>query len=151
MAISRRKFLKAGAAMSLTAAIPFKASAQQSRRGVADSDGDSADRAFPTKAQFTEYLNTSFWISLETIKTLEIELVAVNELKASTTVKEPAEAKRERFALIFRGSNKTPLKQDTYVLKHNNLGTVSIFLVPMGSDNAGTGLRYEAIVSLLAN
>lgn len=151
MAFSRRKFLKAGAMLSLTAAIPLRATAQQARKAVVGSDADSAEHSFPTKAEFSEYLNTSFWISMEGFNTLEIELVAVNDLKASSKTNEPTIAKRERFSLIFRGPKNTPLKQDTYVVKHHNLGTVSIFLVPMGNDKRGTGLRYEAIVSRLTS
>jgi hypothetical protein len=64
---------------------------------------------------------------------------------------EPAKAKRERFSLIFRGPKDKPLKQDSYTMKHHNLGTLLIFLVPMGSDKKGTGLRYEAVVSRLAS
>jgi len=150
MAISRRKFLKAGAVVSLTAAIPFNVNAQQSGRGVIGLDSDSADLSFPSKAQFSEYRNTTFWISLDNAKALEVELVAVNNLKRSSTIKEPAKAKRERFSLIFLGPKDTPLKQDTYTMKHHNLGTLLIFLVPMGSDTKGTGLRYEAIVSRMA-
>ncbi len=137
--------------MSITAAIPFKANAQQGRGSIGNVDNDSADLSFPTKAQFSEYLNTTFWISLGTWNTLEIELVAVNELKQSATAKEPANAKRERFSLIFKGPKNTPLRQDTYTIKHHNLGNLLIFLVPMGSDKTGTGLRYEAIVSRLSS
>ena len=150
MAISRRRFLKAGATVSLAAAIPFKVNAQQTRRGVIGSDSDSADLSFPTKAQFSEYLNTTFWVTLGTGSALEVELVSVNELKHSSSVKEPAAAKRERFSLIFRGPKDKPLKQDSYTIKHHNLGTLLIFLVPMGGDEKGKGLRYEAIVSLLS-
>lgn len=137
--------------MSLTAAIPFKANAQQDRESFGSPGADSADLSFPAKAQFSEYLNTTFWISLGTWNTIEVELVAVNELKQSATAKEPANAKRERFSLIFKGPKNTPLKQDTYTIKHNNLGTLLMFLVPMGSEKNGTGLRYEAIVSRLTS
>ena len=114
-------------------------------------DNDSADLAFPTKAQFSEYLNTTFWISLGTWNTLELELVAVNELKQSAAAKEPTKAKRESFSLIFKGPKNTPLKQDTYTIKHHNLGTLMIFLVPMGKDKSGTYERYEAVVSRLTS
>jgi hypothetical protein len=36
-------------------------------------------------------------------------------------------------------------------MQHHNLGTLLIFLVPMGSDKNGSGLRYEAVVSRLAS
>ena len=137
--------------MSLTAAIPLRANAQQGRGSIGNVDNDSADLSFPTKAQFSEYLNTTFWISLGASNTLEVELVAVNELKQSATAKEPANAKRERFSLIFKGPKNTPLRQDTYTIKHHNLGTLLIFLVPMGNDKNGTGIRYEAIVSRLSS
>jgi hypothetical protein len=151
MAISRRSFLKAGTAVSLTAAIPFRVNAQQGRGSIGSLETDPADLSFPTKAQFSEYLNTTFWITLGTWDTLEVELVAVNDLKRSSAAKEPATAKRERFSLIFRGPKNTPLKQDTYTIKHHNLGTVMMFLVPMGKDKKGTALSYEAIVSRLSS
>ncbi|HJQ70559.1 MAG TPA: hypothetical protein VKA70_16395 [Blastocatellia bacterium] len=151
MAITRRKFLQAGAAISLAAAVPFKAGAQQPRGAVIGSDAEQADISFPTKAQFSEYVNTSFWITLGPANALEVELVAVNGFKKSSKVKEPGQAKRERFSLIFRGPKDTPLKQDSYTMKHHNLGTLLIFLVPMGLDKKGAGIRYEAVVSRLAS
>lgn len=137
--------------MSISAAIPFKANAQQGRGIAGNIDNDSAELSFPAKDQFSAYLNTTFWISLGTWNTLEVELVAVNEFKQSATAKEPANAKRERFSLIFTGPKNTPLKQDTYTIKHHNLGTLLLFLVPMGSNKKGTELRYEAIVSRLSS
>ena len=153
MAISRRKFLRAGIGVSLIAAIPFRVNAQQGRASAgslnAGNLNEDLNNSFPTKALFSEYLNTTFWITFGTANAIEVELVAVNDLKHSSAVKEPAAAKRERYSLIFRGPKNTPLKQDTYTLKHNNLGTVMMFLVPMGTDKKGSGLRYEAIVSRL--
>lgn len=151
MSISRRKFLKVSTVVSISAAIPLRVSAQQGRGSLGNVDNDPADLSFPTKAQFSEYLNTTFWITLGASNTLEVELVAVNELKQSATAKEPAGAKRERFSLIFKGPQNKPLTQDTYTIKHHNLGTLLMFLVPMGIDKKGTGMRYEAIVSRLSS
>ncbi|MDN4056898.1 hypothetical protein QPK31_01545 [Massilia sp. YIM B02769] len=48
-----------------------------------------------------------------------------------------------RFSLGFRSSAAVQLEQGTYTLDHAVLGTLAIFLVPVGRD-AG-GVQYQAI------
>jgi hypothetical protein len=50
---------------------------------------------------------------------------------------------REPFSLIFRGPAAPLLRQQTYPLRHAALGTLEIFIVPVGPD--AQGQLYEAI------
>lgn len=48
-----------------------------------------------------------------------------------------------RFSLMFRGPGQAVLPQATYTLEHAALGTLVIFLVPVGRDPQG--VQYQAI------
>jgi hypothetical protein len=48
------------------------------------------------------------------------------------------------FSLIFRSSHSGHRPQGTYRLKHPQLGSFELFLVPIGPDAQGS-MRYEAI------
>lgn len=50
---------------------------------------------------------------------------------------------REPFSLIFRSSSQIVLPQRMYVLKHPAMGSVDIFLVPVGRDPRG--IVYQAV------
>jgi hypothetical protein len=51
--------------------------------------------------------------------------------------------RREPFSLIFTGPRDVALSQGIHPLRHAELGSLDIFLVPIGIDAAGR--RYEAI------
>jgi hypothetical protein len=50
---------------------------------------------------------------------------------------------RAPFSLLFHGPPQPLLAQATYRLEHTALGTLEIFIVPLGQDAQAT--RYEAI------
>jgi len=56
---------------------------------------------------------------------------------------EKPDAQREPYSLLFRGPEQPVLEQSIVALKHEQLGELSIFLVPIGSD--AQGMRYEAV------
>lgn len=49
---------------------------------------------------------------------------------------------RRQFSLDFRGPRDPVLAQATYAVRHDELGTLELFLVPVGRDEDGTS--YEA-------
>jgi|SRR6185295_4802489 len=51
--------------------------------------------------------------------------------------------RQEPFSAYFRGPRAPVLPQQIYPMKHDHLGTLEIFLVPIGPD--GQGMRYEAV------
>jgi hypothetical protein len=101
------------------------------------SSGNSVDLATATRETFAPHVGSTFTLPLSD-GVLALELVAVDDLPA------PSPAPRAPFALRFR----TPgvaghVPQQIYALAHPVLGTLEIFLVPLGAD-AG-GMRYEAV------
>ena len=52
-------------------------------------------------------------------------------------------AGRQPFSLLFRGPSSVPLPQQIHRLEHDGLGSLDLFLVPVGAD--GNDLLYEAI------
>ena len=89
--------------------------------------------------QFRENLNTRFAVSLGDDQTAQLELIECNDLGSTPT--------QEQFSLIFRGPLETFLPQMTYEMKHESLGDVSIFLVPIRKD--AEFLYYEAVFNRL--
>lgn len=51
---------------------------------------------------------------------------------------------RAAFSLVFSGPSERPLSQGMFEIRHPQLGTLPLFLVPVGPDPDGC-LRYEAI------
>jgi len=50
---------------------------------------------------------------------------------------------RPPFSLLFIGAGDMVLPQATYRLRHDNMGEVAIFLVPIGKDQRG--VSYQAV------
>ena len=97
----------------------------------------TVDLASVTRETFAPHLGSHFSLALND-GVLQLELVAVDELRASP------DAPRAPFALRFR----TPgvmgyVPQRIHALAHPVLGTLEIFLVPLGAD--AVGMRYEAV------
>ena len=73
---------------------------------------------------------------------MEVELIEVSELgSASISSDEPE--KRRPFSIVFRGPNDPSLLQGIYDIEHGEMGTLSLFIVPIGPD--AHGLCYESI------
>lgn len=67
------------------------------------------------------------------------------ELVEATPVGDARAGGRVPFSLVFRGPTDVVLPQRIHHVGHPDLGTLDIFLVPIGPD--GAGMRYEAIFS----
>jgi hypothetical protein len=93
-----------------------------------------------TSADFSPYLNQKFRIHLEA--PLEVDLIEVNDLGPELSAAEAAK-RRQPFALIFRDPSKTYLPQRIYRIEHAELGTLDLFLVPIGPDEHG--MCYEVV------
>jgi hypothetical protein len=64
-------------------------------------------------------------------------------LESARGTGEAPEGLRDPFSLVFRGPRDPILPQRIYRLENPALGTLEIFIVPVGRDDAGT--RYEAV------
>lgn len=144
MSISRRKFLRAGTLVALSAALPISVFGQNPK----DRDGNPLDSqpdplANYTRSAFSSYLNSIFQLYTG-YSVVEVALTEVKDLM-------PAGARaangRECFSLLFRGGS-VALRQNTYLVKHPSLGSFQLFLVPGGPDDNGAQ-SYVAIINRL--
>ena len=88
---------------------------------------------------FQSRLDQTFSIHLDQTTMIDLQLISVTELGTATRT-----GFRTPFSLHFLGPvSQQYLKQHTYPMVHEQLGTLDIFIVPLGAE-AGR-MRYEAI------
>ncbi len=86
------------------------------------------------REEFEEVLNTQFRIPVENSDPLKLELFEITEGLSTD--------RQEQFALHFRGPLEMPFPQAIRQLEHDTLGTLTLFLVPIGKDEQS--MIYEA-------
>ena len=92
-----------------------------------------------TEEAFARNLNTTFRVPLEDGRKVELELVEVDGYKDR-----PGEQQgMERFSLFFEGPPDVFLQQGVYAFDHEQLGEVTLFLVPV--EHTEGGFRYESV------
>lgn len=147
MFVSRRKFLRAGSLVALSAALPISIFAQ-GFKGRDGNPGDQNPQPDPlvnyNKAAFSSYLNSIFELYTG-YSIVEVALVEVKDLLPQGTA---ATDGRESFSLLFRGGTAV-LRQNTYRMDHPSLGRFELFLVPGGPDSVGAQ-SYVAIINRLS-
>jgi hypothetical protein len=99
-----------------------------------------------TRAMFTENLKTKFTFQLEDEKLAEMTLIAVNNLNPPF-FKSDGTGTRETFSLVFQEPSGLPLRQNTYTVEHDKLGTFRLFIVP--GENTAEGKQYSAVINRL--
>ena len=88
-----------------------------------------------TKESFDSHLGSSFRLHAED-SIVEVRLVECRSLSET-------DRKREPFSIVFRAPMETGLPQNTYRLEHDEMGSLDLFIVPIGPDSEG--MRYEAV------
>ena len=91
-----------------------------------------------TYDQMLGFVGTTFHAAVDDRR---IEIVLDKALKVMES--EAARLKRNPFSLRFAGPAEPFLPQRTYTLQHETLGTLEIFLVPIG--RTANGFIYEAV------
>lgn len=149
MSFSRRKFLRAGTLVAISAGIPLK-NVIAGTRGAAEStlDHSSLDKRLSlNRESFARHLNTNFSFRHRDIASATLELVEVNDLTPEAGKPSARATGKECFSAVFVGSRKTPLRQETYRVTHGSLGKFEMFLVPVGMSRKG--MYYEAVFNRL--
>src|SRR2546426_11063242 len=134
MSITRRKFLRAGTLVALSAAVPLKSallvSGQQTRRGGKGLPGGRLSSQNPSdllasysKSAFSSYLNSIFRLYTG-YSTVDVTLIQVDDQMAMA---KGAPAGGECFSLVFVGGS-VALSQGTYRVEHPALGSFQLFL-----------------------
>lgn len=135
MRSSRREFLKRGTLVALAAGVPLALTEK--------AFGNAKTAAGLNMASFKSQLGTSFQINYQASK-VKFTLVGV----ANFASRKETAAGKEGFSLLFRGPQEATLKQDTYLIEHEQLGMFSFLVVPVGA-NDKRAPRYEAVINRL--
>ena len=138
MAVSRRKFLKAGTMVSLSAVIPLKSVVsvfgQQSgtdQQGLFKvPDEIQADERL-TEETFSRYLNSTFRINTSPLTEINLELINVKHWDSTSSEHAANAAKLDSFSVLFRGPRRTALESKTYRISHDQMGTFDLFISPV--------------------
>ena len=90
-----------------------------------------------TEASFSEHVGSTFAVRVDSCGPVEIELVECKQFGGD------AKAQRRPFSLLFRGAKGLDMPQQIYTLEHERLGSLEIFIVPIGPVEGGMG--FEAV------
>lgn len=96
---------------------------------------------YPTCQQFAEQIGSGFAVSVSDAAPVQLELTQVSSY-GGLDVKDKS-LKIQAFAITFTGARTPQLPQGSYAMAHPALGSLDIFIVPIGTDSRG--VRYEAI------
>ena len=141
MSISRRKFLKAGTIVAITAGIPINVLANGSAGAISKILPGLESSAAMDSELFTRYLKTQFTLRRGQTEA-KFTLVEIRHWVARGA-KKSADGK-ECFSLIFENAGSERLIQDTYTVAHAQLGEFPLFVVPSGKTR-----KYEALFNRL--
>lgn len=154
---SRRRFLRVGSMMGLAAVVrgglsplAFGQSKQQLGSGIGNVIPKQvfADPLFYLSRKiFTQNLNTKFAFSLGEVKLGYLVLIEVNDLNPPYIKGEVTNGK-ECFSAVFQGPRSLPLRQETYTITHDSMGTFQLLVVP-GRQTDLSGRHYEAVINRL--
>jgi hypothetical protein len=97
-----------------------------------------------TVSDFIGHVNATFRIPLGPGDVLDLELIEAKIIGEGRRPDAPGIG-RDAFSLIFRGPLDRLLSQRIYPVEHPTLGTLEIFLVPLGPEDDSKGLHYQAV------
>jgi hypothetical protein len=97
------------------------------------------DVSLLTVSHFEPHIGSNFRLHADDV--LEVELVEADDVGGRSGV--TPEGSRAPFSVVFPGPRDPVLPQRIYRLEHDELGTLDLFLVPIGRDDSG--VRYEAV------
>ena len=98
-------------------------------------------------ATFSAQLHTLFHLVPPSMPAQDLELVQVTERNTADGKQPWAVTGQERFSILFRGVRDRPLQQGMCHMRHDQLGDLELFLVPVGQDQQS--VYYEAIFNRL--
>ena len=85
----------------------------------------------PTIAMFTNRVGDKFRVRIDEEKILEVRLIEATPLPVATN-RDDLPIRKDPFSLVLKGSAEHPLQQRMYTVEHEALGSVGMFVVPIG-------------------
>ena len=97
-----------------------------------------------TRDSFAKHLDQSFRLHTEA-ETQELVLIEATMLGSDRTADQPqpTSSGRQPFSLIFQGALEPVLSQRIYKIEHGEMGSLELFLVPVGQTESAT--HYQAV------
>lgn len=98
-----------------------------------------------TSADFRPFLNQTFLVHYGGETPWETTLIDVRDMPHQQAAgPDDDAARRQPFSILLRSPRVDAyLRQNIYTVKHDTMGALDIFLVPVGQDKHGT--LYEAV------
>jgi hypothetical protein len=93
-----------------------------------------------TLEAFEKHLGTAFRVEANPEESQDLTLI-----EASALTTGPGPSRRDGFSLVFRGPRDKGLEQKIHRLAHDEMGTIDLFLVPLGPEGDPEGTHYQAI------
>lgn len=145
MSLSRRKFMKAGVIAAACSALPLKtALGQNVGLPLSSFSRTAADQlAYHTRSSFAPYVNTQFRVYLGPSNTRGLELVEIGDYLSRSVA---TSSQTECFSLLFSVPQGRRFDQDTYLMEHDALGNLYLFVVPVGRQGKTARDYYEAVI-----
>jgi len=158
MNISRRRFLRVGSMLGVSAMIPGTlATIALGQKGQDDKFELGTGIGFPipkaaindplasiTRAQWQQSMGSKFSFSLGGTKVADMTLWAVNDENPPFVPSKPTST-RECFSVVFSGPPTPNLKQNTFAIDHPKLGKFNLFIVP--GISSGYYRHYQATIN----
>lgn len=157
MAISRRKFVAAGAASLLVlggSASGLDIVFGQSRPAGLDRELNAGDIPYASqqdpvfffrKETFTPYINSNFVVRNQQGRAVNFKLIGVDDPPVRPKGNNPGNRVSTSFSLFFTCGKRT-MPQDQYEFTHDALGTFSLMIVPIVSRAEPV---YQAVINHL--
>ena len=154
MSFSRRKFLQSTSLVALCAAVPLKNVFAETLKRSAGTTSlllpglDRSDAVSQLNYEaFVRLVNKKFSLRHGTIQA-DLKLIEVYDWKTDSDKRSAGATGKECFSAVFLGAHHAPLRQETYTVTQESLGTFSLLVVPIGKSGK-KGLHYEAVFNRL--
>ncbi len=155
---SRRRFLRQGMGallvVSALASVNVNVFGQRAKKDFA---ADLPKTFELVRSKFTPHLGDYFTANING-ESIHFQLIEIADSKENSITKSALhkmedekfreKVREESFTLLFRASTEIDLRQTTYRLKQDQLGTIELFLVPVGKKE-GPWKLYEAVFNRL--
>ncbi|MEK6302345.1 MAG: twin-arginine translocation signal domain-containing protein [Acidobacteriota bacterium] len=151
MRVSRRKFVKAGAMMGLSAVAVLKGAtsvfgqqADVAQPGLFKIPDDSEAEIYRlSEESFSRHINTNFRIFTSPLTAINLELIKVSRRDSPSSEKPAKTPEVDCFSVVFRGPRKLALESRTYRVEHGQMGAFDLFITPV--DDHKKQRRYQAV------
>ena len=100
-------------------------------------------------SRFAPLVDSTLLASVDGSDSVPLTLVDATDHLRDRRGSAPVSGLAESFSLLFVGPLDRPLQQGTYAFSHEALGTMPIFIVPVGRDSQG--FQYEAVFTTLTS